>query len=473
MSKFSDKCKLIMQENGTNVYRLSNSSSLERTTLQRMVTGKRLPGIDFVKQFCKELRMSAAEEQQLMELYHIEQIGEDVYQNRMIIRNLLRYLANLEQNFALTDLEEAPLPGSAYPLTVHPGISYNTELVLFDIIEKAFQSDSPSYIYTNLPAVYGIFFHQLRILCQRYPQNQVSIEHLVAFQINASRSAHNLSILYHVLPPALSDKVRYFPWYHYSKVQGTDYLQSMFPYYIITQEAVLEISGDFKTHLLHTDGAKNSIYTREFERIRGISRPLLDQYTSPEDALTQYLSNIPPLVFSYVFEAQPCLQDMITDADVNLLLEQNSLFLRLKDALEQQLSSFASREIHGVFTRSGLDDFCQNGTLKGQIGAFLPPFLSAQRRQLLQNLLDRPALHHRYMLSDDIVLPAHMNFEIYESKQINMIKIDDNLNISFFVITESSICDAFWEFASSFFGSDEMLSEENTNQYIKKKLEQI
>ena len=86
-----------MQENGTNVYRLSNSSSLERTTLQRMVTGKRLPGIDFVKQFCKELRMSAAEEQQLMELYHIEQIGEDVYQNRMIIRNLLRYLANLEK----------------------------------------------------------------------------------------------------------------------------------------------------------------------------------------------------------------------------------------------------------------------------------------------------------------------------------------------------------------------------------------
>ena len=77
------------------------------------------------------------------------------------------------------------------------------------------------------------------------------------------------------------------------------------------------------------------------------------------------------------------------------------------------------------------------------------------------------------MLSDDIVLPSHMNFEIYESKQINMIKIDDDLNISFFIITESSICDAFWEFASSFFGSDEILSEEKTNHYIKKKLEQI
>lgn len=285
-----------MQENGTNVYRLSNSSPLERTTLQRMVTGKRLPGIDFVKQFCREMRMSAAEEQQLMELYHIEQIGEDVYQNRMIIRSLLRHLANLEQNPALTT-QENPLPASMYPLNVQPGISYNTELILFDTMEKAFQCDSPSYIYTNLPAVYGVFFHQLRILCQRYPQNQVSIEHLIAFQINASRSAHNLNILYHVLPPALSDTVQYFPWYHYSKVQDTDYLQSLFPYYIITQDVVLEISGDLKTHLLHTDSQKNAVYTREFERIRSISRPLFAQYTNPEEALSQYLSNTPPWYF--------------------------------------------------------------------------------------------------------------------------------------------------------------------------------
>lgn len=164
---------------------------------------------------------------------------------------------------------------------------------------------------------------------------------------------------------------------------------------------------------------------------------------------------------------------MITEADFNVLLEQNSLFSGLKNTLAQQHSSFTSREIHGVFTRRGLEDFCQNGSLKGQIGAFLPPFSPAQRRHLLQNLLDRPALHHRYMLPDDIILPAHMNFEIYKGKQINMIKIDDCLNVSFFIIRESSICDAFWEFASSFLESDQILSEEETNQYIKTKLEQI
>ena len=43
MSKFSEKCKELLIENGYNVYRLSQAASLERTTLQRMVTGKSLP----------------------------------------------------------------------------------------------------------------------------------------------------------------------------------------------------------------------------------------------------------------------------------------------------------------------------------------------------------------------------------------------------------------------------------------------
>lgn len=82
MSRFSEKCKELLAENGTNVYRLSATSSLERTALQRMVTGKRLPGIEFVKQFCKVLRIPVSDEAYLMELYFIESLGEDVYMCR-------------------------------------------------------------------------------------------------------------------------------------------------------------------------------------------------------------------------------------------------------------------------------------------------------------------------------------------------------------------------------------------------------
>lgn len=51
MSDFSSKCREYLKNTGETVYQLSASSGLDRTSLQRMITGKRLPGMDFVRQF--------------------------------------------------------------------------------------------------------------------------------------------------------------------------------------------------------------------------------------------------------------------------------------------------------------------------------------------------------------------------------------------------------------------------------------
>lgn len=90
MSKFSEKCKELLTENGYNVYRLSQAASLERTTLQRMVTGKRLPGPEFVEHFCQALRISLPEKKEIMELYKMEAIGETAYRNQTTILHLLK-----------------------------------------------------------------------------------------------------------------------------------------------------------------------------------------------------------------------------------------------------------------------------------------------------------------------------------------------------------------------------------------------
>ena len=46
MSDFSSKCREYLKNTGETVYQLSASSGLDRTSLQRMITGKRLPGMD-------------------------------------------------------------------------------------------------------------------------------------------------------------------------------------------------------------------------------------------------------------------------------------------------------------------------------------------------------------------------------------------------------------------------------------------
>ena len=89
MSDFSNKCREYLKDTGENVYQLSASSGLDRTSLQRMITGKRLPGIDFVRQFCDFLRINPSQRRELMELYKIEKIGKEIYYNRKYIQELL------------------------------------------------------------------------------------------------------------------------------------------------------------------------------------------------------------------------------------------------------------------------------------------------------------------------------------------------------------------------------------------------
>lgn len=100
MSDFSSKCREYLKNTGETVYQLSASSGLDRTSLQRMITGKRLPGMDFVRQFCDSIRINPSQRQELIELYKIEKIGKEIYYNRKYIQELLRVISTQQMLFS-------------------------------------------------------------------------------------------------------------------------------------------------------------------------------------------------------------------------------------------------------------------------------------------------------------------------------------------------------------------------------------
>lgn len=166
MSQFSDKCKKLLQENGSNVYQLSLSASLERTTLQRMITGKRLPNIDFVKSFCRALRISQFEEIELLKLYKIETMGETAYHNEEIILQFLQRLKALEKNnyqecIASVDYESIELSSHISRQR------HDTRLMLHFILAKEFTYQEDGTVYTNIPVTYSSFIPALETIYQR------------------------------------------------------------------------------------------------------------------------------------------------------------------------------------------------------------------------------------------------------------------------------------------------------------------
>lgn len=295
MSKFSEKCKQLLAENGSNVYRISKSASLERTALQRMVTGKRLPSQDVVKSFCQALRISFAEEQELMELYKMELIGLSAYKNQKCIFYLFEHLTELEKINAqpsrnVIDNSDFVLVS---PVSNH---SYDTELLLHFIFRKVFQSKKESVVYTNIPGTNKLLSHHLSLL-SAHPASKVTIKHLILFHSNVADTYANLEILNQVLPLCFLDGVTYEPYYYYSKFSVNDQENLLFPYYIITPEYVLQLSCNFKRGILHSDISIVEQYINEFKRSLTHAFPLIYKPDSLDDAMNRYSASTPPAKF--------------------------------------------------------------------------------------------------------------------------------------------------------------------------------
>lgn len=53
MSEFSEFCRILQEKSGMTIYQMAKVSGMERTALNRMVIGKRLPKQEDVDAFCK------------------------------------------------------------------------------------------------------------------------------------------------------------------------------------------------------------------------------------------------------------------------------------------------------------------------------------------------------------------------------------------------------------------------------------
>lgn len=376
MTQFSDKCKKLLHENGSNVYQLSLSASLERTTLQRMTTGKRLPHIEFVKSFCRALRISQFEENELIKLYKIEMMGEAAYHNEEAIIQLLQRLKALEKNnyqecIASVDYESIELSSNVSRQ------GHDTRLMLHFVLAKEFAYKENGAVYTNIPVTCSSFIPALETIHQRL-KTRISIWHLIYFRMNNAATSENLDALTHVLPFFLSDILDYQVFYHYSRITKNEQMHQLFPYYVITSQHVLLLSDDLSSSILLSDPDIVEQYRQEFLRIVQLSKPLFYRAQTLSDAFDlNTINNTLPCEFG-ALHFQPCCvklrtrQSFIDAAESCLPPEFSSLAESFWDNSVEQIAS----SYHTFFSKDGLDNFCKTGKYYGQAAAFSLHLLS-------------------------------------------------------------------------------------------------
>ena len=468
MSRFSEQCKELIRENGTNVYRMSKEFSLEVTALQRMVTGKRLPNIDFVKKFCECLRIPETEKSTLLELYKIEQVGENTYYSRKCIKQLFSRLYGLEhEEEPFRENHEDPAPS----FSIHTHMSLGVETALLAILEHCFCSEKEEQIYTNFPAGDSSLFHYLNILRMRHGNN-VSISHLINFRIDSFHSLSNLNALLQILPFTMSSNIRYTPYFVYSRAGHTDFQSQLFPYYLITDDSVLLCSGDFSKHIVLKDHEAVTAYINAFDHALKQAHLLIRSSSDPIDAWQHYQEIVASKDMEvFGIEPQICYTGLM-DRETFMCFQAemvpglSPIFSEFTQKLWDQNKVF-------YFTQDGMDLFCETGQFTGQVTALLPPVQRENVIAMLEHYLSSEQGQHGYLLKNRIRFPLHINFEINGNHHLNIIQITPDGQFNMLTICESSVCEAFRDFALSLQEDEDVCSVAETRQFIQEKIDML
>lgn len=469
MSKFSDKCKELLAENGYNVYRLSQIASLERTTLQRMITGKRLPGIDFVEAFCNALRISHLEKKELIELYKMEQMGESTYRNQSTIFRLFHTLSTLEKessihNHIIVDSRNVKLTS---PISTN---KYETEILLQYLLNEEIQEEEP-LLYTNLPGTNTLLPHHLKILVSQYNHKIITVKHMIQFQTNIAYAYENLETLQQIIPLCCSRDIHYIPFYYYSKISKNDQTNLIYPFYIIAKNYVLQLSSDLSNGILLSDPVILQQYHKEFQICLKHSAPLLQQTNTIDEALQFYVASCDTISDLISLAATPCTADLIKPSHLfRLLKEKSPHYLPLIKVFEPFLEVLNNVDRTDFFTYNGFQNYCKSGVYTGAYSLVIPNIPPADRIQSLKYYQKHYNPDTSKMLDSHFNYPDTLYTEFRNHNSLYLINLADKDNISFIIIQESSICHAFTEFFRLLKDSEYIVSEKDTVDTFHKNL---
>ncbi|WP_373482248.1 hypothetical protein [Acetobacterium sp.] len=475
MSLLSKKIEEYIMESGETVQSLAEMGSFNRTTLQRVKSGERLPTRVFFKKLTRVLRLSPAEEAELETLLEIAQVGDGIYANRKKIIELIETISELTEyqipfSKEISQKESVENTGNqVQSLQIVSGEKQVLSLIEHNIDRELFQAADPAVkmaIPYGFQAVYDYLFQQLL-----GNKKQLSLQDVLTLRREVGDRAADpmLGALKHLIALTLLDNVNYQSHcclQQTEKVIPGQEISALFPYFILTSSAVITISRDLTQAVLYQDTAFYRLYCDCFEEMLASTQPFILE----SNDLFKVFDLDRKFKVEVIVEPLPCFA-YYTDRDM-LEAKLNKHFPHyepLLEAVDRYYNYFrqVSRGMLNVFSLKNLRQFMEDGSLAypEEIYHLLTP---VERLTALKQIRDDLLYNRRSLFALDdnkLFLNSAMEF-IYESadclRLILHYKIDGRVIYKTIELREFGIIAAFKEFFTSLPDSDYVLPTETT-----------
>lgn len=473
MTLFSKRIEELISESGETVAALAEIGGINRTTLQRIKSGERLPTPEFFRNLSRALRLSPVEQDELTQLLEIARVGETISYSRRQIFDLIEMISELteykipfskEFDLKISDRENQPATESigicSNPMAVLNLIENSIDQELF----SAAQPDLKLCIPHTESKVYDYIFQQMM-----GNKKKLNLADVLGFrrQAGANEPGQALAALRHLIALSLLENINYRSCYYYFSPESSvsTPVTALFPYFILTSERVITISADFNQAVLYQDAAIIDVYRAQFDRLVAKSKTFIEESTDLFEVYT--MEQIRQL--KHVVEPLPCFAYYI---DRELLeANMNKDFPYYQTLLEVAVNHYSNiqREnpnIINVFSLKNLEQFMKDGRLNfpDEVYDVVKP---ADRLYLLGLVRDDLANNRRsyYAIDEEQIF---MNGSTEFSNEQNLIRVilhyrkNNQLVFKAFEIYEPSVVAAFDDFFTNMTNSSYVLPKEQT-----------
>lgn len=462
----------------TTIYRLSKITGIERTKLQRIKSGQKLPTMEELELICASLCLSPEEKFNLTKEYEIAIIGEDRYKSRICTANFIENLYNI------FEVKHCPIERSfKISLNMEYPAVIKGESDTYNAIETIMRQEA---VENNTIYMYGDIFEDkspinnlLKSITDIAGLSVCHIFGLKPYDDSYDNYYSNINMINKIYPIFLS-KTDYRAYYYYDKTTNS----SVLPYFIVTDNYLITISYDKRSAVITQDKNIIKLHKELFEQKINNSYALIADINTLMGYSSIYVEHLRHYDIAntnlITIEYEPCVTPYIGDELIEMCMRKDIpnfpvIFDRAKSCLSQYRNFMLKTSI---FTERGLDNFLTTGRITEIPEIAYNPIPPKYRIKILNELcksainLKQSSLH--LIREDKLHLPKNLRY--CGTGQINdffLLLSDEKNSHSVFKLNECGFAKPFYDFATSLVDSEIVYSNEETIKIIQNKISEF
>lgn len=481
MQSFSELLRQLIKSRKIAICMLSEQSGVERTLIQKMLKGDRVPAKQsIVEALSSTLMLTPDENSALLESWLAARMGEDSYAKLSFVLDFYNGFDPSPENDLVLDTRERTVRVVPENKVVYGNLDVTN---LMEAVLEMEASEEDGHIRVEAQPECAHLLDFLAIFGMR--RKDLVIDHIFCMEssLNERNSLYNLNCLQATIP-ILASGCQYQPRFYYDSIPGHFGNTSIMPYFILTRKYVMCIAHDASYATVSSSPQYLELYSRIFQSLRDQSKAFTTAIHSPIDEIS-YINrlNNNSVFIEHDLISTPCLlvftnEEMVRKYAVPTLLANadtvRSILNYMKFIpLKKQMKNMGNI----YFSKRGIEHFLATGRIDEVPDDYYTPLEIPDRYRLLQSMYKASSSgkYHAVLVNgqklripDNLCTYSMRNgsvFFTYTAPQRN--------SYTTFLITEKSIATAIQDFLNYLPKSNLVYSREETLSYLKKMLDGV